>query len=97
MAASEKPRLAVTEWVKGQPITYQCSECGQIFILPDDRRPRKRRPSFKRPFTNTLEKYTVMKRRIEDCLVMAKPCRLFSRYPEGEASCTLTTPERRKP
>lgn len=39
MAASEKPRLVVTEWVKGQPITYQCSGCGQIFILPDDQTP----------------------------------------------------------
>jgi len=37
MAASEKPRLVVTQWVKGQAITYQCSACGQIFILPDDR------------------------------------------------------------
>lgn len=39
MAASEKPRLVVTAWVKGQPMTYQCSACGQILILPDDRTP----------------------------------------------------------
>jgi hypothetical protein len=41
MAASEKPRVVVTQWVKGQPITYQCSACGQIFILPDDRSPKE--------------------------------------------------------
>jgi hypothetical protein len=41
MAASEKPRLVVTEWGKGEPVTYKCSRCSQIFILPDDRTPKE--------------------------------------------------------
>jgi hypothetical protein len=41
MAANEKPCLVVTEWVKGEPVTYKCSRCDQIFILPDDRTPKE--------------------------------------------------------
>jgi hypothetical protein len=41
MAASEKPRLVVTEWVKGEPIACKCSGCGQVFLLPDDRGPKE--------------------------------------------------------
>jgi hypothetical protein len=41
MPASEEPRLVVTEWVKGEPVTYKCSQCSQIFILPDDRTPKE--------------------------------------------------------
>ena len=37
MNSGEKPRLVVTAWVKGEPIAYQCSLCGQNFLLPDDR------------------------------------------------------------
>jgi hypothetical protein len=59
--------------------------------------PGKQPPSYKQLFANTLGKYMATKRRIEDCLVVAKPSRVFLRYPEGEVSCTLTTPERRKP
>jgi hypothetical protein len=41
MAASENPSLVVTEWVKGEPIAYKCSGCGQVFLLPDDRGPKE--------------------------------------------------------
>ena len=41
MNSSEKPRLVVTEWVKDEPVAYQCSLCGQIFLLPDDRTPKE--------------------------------------------------------
>jgi uncharacterized OB-fold protein len=30
----------VTEWVKGEPMSYQCSQCGQIFLPPEDRDPK---------------------------------------------------------
>jgi hypothetical protein len=59
--------------------------------------PRKQPPSYRLLFANTLGKYMVMNRRIEDCLVVAKPSSVFLRYPEGKVSCTLTTLERRKP
>lgn len=41
MNSSEQPRLLVTEWVKGEPIAYQCSRCGQVFLLPDDQTPKE--------------------------------------------------------
>jgi hypothetical protein len=41
MSSSEKPRLMVTEWVRGEPVGYKCSLCGQIFLLPDDRSPKE--------------------------------------------------------
>jgi hypothetical protein len=41
MNSSEQPRLVVTEWAKGEPVAYQCSLCGQIFLLPDDRIPKE--------------------------------------------------------
>lgn len=41
MDSSEKPRLVVTTWVKGEPIAYQCSLCGQNFLLPDDQTPKE--------------------------------------------------------
>ena len=36
----EKPRLALTQWVKGEPFAYECSRCGQRFLLPEDRSPK---------------------------------------------------------
>lgn len=41
MSSSEQPRLVVTEWVKGEPVAYKCSLCGQLFLLPDDRTPKE--------------------------------------------------------
>jgi hypothetical protein len=41
MSSSEKPRLEVTEWVRGEPVAYKCSRCGQIFLLPDDQSPKE--------------------------------------------------------
>ena len=40
MQLNEKPRLVVTNWVKGEPMTYECSRCGQIFLPPEDRSPK---------------------------------------------------------
>jgi uncharacterized OB-fold protein len=40
MQLNEKPKLIVTEWVKGEPMSYQCSKCGQIFLPPEDRDPK---------------------------------------------------------
>ncbi len=39
MEPDEKPRLVMTR-SKDEPMTYQCSLCGQLFILPDDRSPK---------------------------------------------------------
>jgi hypothetical protein len=40
MEPNEKPRIVVSAWVKGQPMTYRCSLCGQLFLLPADRTPK---------------------------------------------------------
>jgi hypothetical protein len=31
----------LTDWVKGEPLAYKCSLCGQVFLLPDDRNPKE--------------------------------------------------------
>jgi hypothetical protein len=36
---SERPRLVMTSWLRGEVIAYKCSLCGQIFLLPEDRSP----------------------------------------------------------
>ena len=36
----EKPRLLMTG-AKGEPMAYECSLCGQLFLLPDDRSPKE--------------------------------------------------------
>ncbi len=35
MQANEKPHAGMTE-AKGEPMTYQCSICGHVFIVPDE-------------------------------------------------------------
>jgi hypothetical protein len=40
MQLNEKPHLVVTSWIKGEPMSYECSRCGQIFLLPEDRSPK---------------------------------------------------------
>ena len=37
----ERPRLVMTVWVKGVPLAYKCSRCGQAFLLPEDRTPKE--------------------------------------------------------
>jgi hypothetical protein len=34
---SNRPQLLISPWVRGDLITYRCSVCGQIFLLPGDR------------------------------------------------------------
>ena len=41
MNSNEQPRLVAAGWVKGEPMAYRCSLCGQIFLLPDDRTPKE--------------------------------------------------------
>jgi len=38
MQSNQKPRLVVTSW--SEPVAYQCSLCGQIFLPPEDRTPK---------------------------------------------------------
>ncbi len=40
MEPNEKPRLVMTG-SKDEPMNYQCSQCGQLFILPDDQTPKE--------------------------------------------------------
>lgn len=40
MKSNEKPHLVVTGWIQGEPMSYECSECAQIFLLPEDRDPK---------------------------------------------------------
>jgi len=30
----------MTIWAKGEPMTYRCSQCEQMFLLPEDRGPK---------------------------------------------------------
>lgn len=38
---NEKPQLIMSRWVKGEPMTYECSLCGQTFLLPEDQPPKE--------------------------------------------------------
>jgi len=38
--SKEKPHLVMAKWAKGEPVGYQCSQCGQMFLLPEDRNPK---------------------------------------------------------
>ncbi len=38
---ADKPRLVLTEWVKGEPIRYCCSVCDWVFLLPDIETPKE--------------------------------------------------------
>jgi hypothetical protein len=40
-ARGEKLCLVLTCWVRGQPFFYQCSQCGRLFVLPEDRTPKE--------------------------------------------------------
>jgi hypothetical protein len=37
----ERPRLALPRLVTGNPFDYECSRCGQPFLLPEDRTPEE--------------------------------------------------------
>ena len=36
-----RPKLVMTEWIRGVSIVYKCSLCGQFFRLPEDRTPKE--------------------------------------------------------
>jgi len=38
---NEKPTLVMNAWLMGEPVGYECSFCGQRFLLPEDRNPRE--------------------------------------------------------
>jgi hypothetical protein len=38
---NEKPHLVINYQKKGAPIAYECSVCGQRFMLPEDRSPKE--------------------------------------------------------
>jgi hypothetical protein len=38
---NEKPRLVIKSQNKRDPIAFECSVCGQRFILPDDQSPKE--------------------------------------------------------
>ena len=38
---NDRPRIVLTPWIKGQPLSYKCSECSYNFIFPEDRTPRE--------------------------------------------------------
>jgi hypothetical protein len=40
IVSQSKPRLLIN-YQKGAPIVYECSLCGQRFILPEDRSPKE--------------------------------------------------------
>ena len=40
-ARGQEPGLILTSWVKGEAFAYECSRCGQLFLLPEDRTPKE--------------------------------------------------------
>lgn len=38
---AEKPTLVLPPRIKGEPYSYACSQCGQPFLLPEDRTPEQ--------------------------------------------------------
>lgn len=38
---NEKPKLVIAPWVRGEPIAYACSLCGQTFLVPEDQSPKE--------------------------------------------------------
>ena len=40
-AKGEKPRLRLTCLARGEPLTYECSQCGQPFLLSENRSPKE--------------------------------------------------------
>jgi hypothetical protein len=37
----DKPQLIVSQWVRGQPLGYECSDCGHEFSLDENLDPTK--------------------------------------------------------
>ena len=37
---NQRPRIVLSPWVKGEPLSYKCSICAHRFILPEDRDPK---------------------------------------------------------
>jgi hypothetical protein len=40
-AMGQRPRLVLPPVVEGEPYVYQCSQCGQRFLPPEDRSPKE--------------------------------------------------------
>jgi hypothetical protein len=38
---SERPKLVLSPWIKGEPLSYRCSICDHPFLLPEDRSPKE--------------------------------------------------------
>ena len=38
---TERPRIVLSPWIKGEPLRYTCSLCGRTFIFPEDRSPKE--------------------------------------------------------
>jgi hypothetical protein len=38
---TEKPLLVLRTWIKGELLSYRCSICDQLFLLPEDRCPKE--------------------------------------------------------
>jgi hypothetical protein len=38
---SERPKLVMTNWLRGEAIGYKCSLCSRVFLLPEDRSPKE--------------------------------------------------------
>jgi uncharacterized OB-fold protein len=40
MQLNKKPHLVERRRVKDEPMSYECSRCGQVFLFPEDRCPK---------------------------------------------------------
>jgi hypothetical protein len=38
---TERPKLVLSPWIKGERFSYRCSICDQPFLLPEDRSPKE--------------------------------------------------------
>jgi hypothetical protein len=48
---TDRPRIVLSQWTKGETIHYKCSLCGQAFILPEDRDPKEAMAEVLRAFS----------------------------------------------
>ena len=55
----------MTIWAKGEPMTYRCSQCDQIFLLPEDRGPKDAATELWAAFQDHLQKCMPRQQRTE--------------------------------
>ena len=53
---AKRPQLIVSQWVRGQPLGYECSLCARVFTLPEDLEPKESAARLIAEFLDHIEK-----------------------------------------